>query len=163
MILEICNYWNWGRQYILPPLFSEILLNIYILHLLTHLYRYQLYVDILVTQYSRTRRRKCVRAKRCGHCDDGDADRGPVTIIKNRHGKSPSKRWGVYAGISVECKDSMVWLKAEPNTSSVFETATYTVLFLSTSSPFWRSKQIAGFTPKQVIKYYQHDYNNYYY
>lgn len=66
-------------------------------------------MDILFTQYSRRRRRKCVRAKMCRHCDDDDADRrGPVTIIKNRQGKSPSKRWGVYAGISVECKDSKV-------------------------------------------------------
>lgn len=126
-------------------LFRDSIKHLYIT-LTNTFYKYQLYVDILFMQHSRTKRRKWARAKKSGHWDDGDADRrGQGTIIKNRQGKSPSKtcskataEWVGHLCRNLSgVQDSKVWLKTEPNTSSVFETATYTVFFLSTSSPFW--------------------------
>ena len=60
-------------EHFASTLFRDSIKHLYIT--LIHLYKYQLYVDILFMQHSRTKRRKCVKAKKSGHFDDGDADR----------------------------------------------------------------------------------------
>lgn len=142
-------------------LFRDSIKYLYIT--LIHLYKYQLYVDILFMQHSRTKRRKCVKAKKSGHFDDGDADRrGQVTIIENRQRKPQSKTCSKVTAewVGHLCRNLSGVQGFENRTQHKFCIwnsyihCSHPQYIFSILEP---SKQRAGFTPKQIIKYYQHD------